>query len=99
MIFFCGSIVYSIDEDVMSVIDKDNLLYDDTNRFWVARTCVVTGIGKCIGDFIVLDIVVSSVIPVVVNSFSIVIVIKSDGVVVVVVVVLEILETAKKRQY
>ena len=99
MIFFCGSIVYSIDEDVMSVIDRDNLLYDDTNRFWVARTCVVTGIGKCIGDFIVLDIVVSSVISVVVKSFSVVVVIKSDDVVVVVVVVLEILGTAKKRQY
>jgi hypothetical protein len=42
---------------------------------------------------------VSSVIPVVVNPFSVVIVIKSDDVVVVVVVVLEILETAKKRQY
>ena len=75
----------------MSVIDKDNLLYDDTNSFWVVRTCVVTGIGKFIGDFIVLDIVESSVIPVVVNSFSGVVVIKSDGVVVVVVVVLEIL--------
>ena len=97
--FFLDNIVYSIDEDVMSVIDKDNLLYDDTNRFWVARTCVVTGIGKCIGDFIVLDIVVSSVIPVVVKSFSVVVVIKSDGVVVVVVVVLEILGTANKRQY
>jgi hypothetical protein len=42
---------------------------------------------------------VSSVIPVVVKSFSVVVVIKSDGVVVVVVVVLKILETAKKRQY
>ena len=96
----------------MSVIDKDNLLYDDTNRFWVFRTCVVTGIGKFIGDFIVLDIVESSVIPVVVKPFSVVVVIKSDGVVVVVVVViksdgvvvvvvvvLEILGTAKKRQY
>ena len=71
----------------MSVIDKDNLLYDDTNSFWVVRTCVVTGIGKFIGDFIVLDIVESSVIPVVVKSFS------------VVVVVLEILGTANKRQY
>ena len=87
MLFLCGSIVYSIDEDVMSVIDKDNLLFDDTNSFWVFRTCVVTGIGKFIGDFIVLDIVESSVIPVVVNPFS------------VVVVVLEILGTAKKRQY
>jgi hypothetical protein len=62
VIFFCGNIVYSIDEDVMSVIDKDNLLYDDTNSFWVVRTCVVTGIGKFIGDFIVLDIVESSII-------------------------------------
>jgi hypothetical protein len=42
---------------------------------------------------------VSSVIPVVVKSFPVVVVIKSDGVVVVVVVVLKILETAKKRQY
>jgi hypothetical protein len=62
-------------------------LYDDTNSFWVFRTCVVTGIGKFIGDCIVLDIVESSVIPVVVKSFS------------VVVVVLEILGTANKRQY
>ena len=99
MILFCGSIVYSIDEDVMSVINKDNLLYDDTNSFWVFRTCVVTGIGKFIGDCIVLDIVESSVIPVVVIPFSVVVVIKSDGVVVVVVVVLEILGTANKRQY
>jgi hypothetical protein len=80
----------------MSVIDKDNLLFDDTNSFWVFRTCVVTGIGKFIGDFIVLDIVESSVV---VNPFSVVVVIKSDSVVVVVVVVLEILGTAKKRQY
>jgi hypothetical protein len=80
----------------MSVIDKDNLLYDDTNSFCVVRTCVVTGIGKFIGDCIVLDIVESSVIPVVVKSFSVVVVIKSDGVVVVVVVVLEILGTANK---
>ena len=99
MNFFLDNIVYSIDEDVMSVIDKDNLLYDDTNSVWVVRTCVVTGIGKFIGDFIVLDIVESSVIPVVVNSFSVVVVIRPDGVVVIVVVVLEILGTAKKRQY
>ena len=93
---FLDNIVYSIDEDVMSVIDKDNLLYDDTNSFWVFRTCVVTGIGKFIGDFIVLDIVESSVIPVVVNPFSVIVILKLF---VVVVVVLEILGTAKKRQY
>jgi hypothetical protein len=40
---------------------------------------------------------VSSVIPVVVIPFSVVVVIKSDGVVVVVVVVLEILGTAKRK--